>query len=263
MPEVHPFALLKQREVDACVASTQETLHAWKQGWCPAAAFELECFPACDTNMEPDGGHWSAHGATPDAALWQWRSQGFDKQIERTIFNLDHISRNQDRHASSDIAEHIAREASNDLSSSLLRRLSSSAAILQADAGSPPAWLFRRSAGAAWLKVSTGGKSLGILIPNALLPGRTRPAAPAAREPVVPLAQALTGTTAHLRAELGQVQMSLGQLTSLEIGDVITLPIGIDQPLRIFAGKRRLVGQAYLGKQDGHRAVEMLAADKE
>ena len=260
---MHPFSLLKKREIDACLARAQEAMREWKANWCPAAAFEIECLPACDVAMGLRDGHWRAHGAAGDTALWCFQTAGFARQIEHTVFNLDHASRSKDRRATSDIAERVAAEAGESLAASLLHHLSAAPLASRPDAGSLPAWLFRRSAGAALLRVGSGDNRLCILIPNALLPGKSKPVRQAALEPVTPLATALTGITAHLRAELGQVEMTLGQLNSLALGDVITLPVGIDQPLKLFAGKRHLVSLAYLGKQDGNRAVEVFAADKQ
>lgn len=82
--------------------------------------------------------------------------------------------------------------------------------------------------------------------------------------PLVPLHKAIEKKTTSLRLELAAVELDLGSLQSLVLGDVIPLPHRLDQPLQVLAEDGRPLCTAYLGQQQGMRAIELFrsAADE-
>jgi hypothetical protein len=81
--------------------------------------------------------------------------------------------------------------------------------------------------------------------------------------PLVPLHQAIEKKTTSLRLELAAVELDLGSLQALVLGDVIPLPHRLDQPLQVLAEDGSPLCAAYLGQQQGMRAIELFrsAAD--
>lgn len=75
--------------------------------------------------------------------------------------------------------------------------------------------------------------------------------------PLVPLHKAIEKKTTSLRLELAAVELDLGSLQALVLGDVIPLPHRLDQPLQVLAEDGRPLCTAYLGQQQGMRAIEL------
>lgn len=86
----------------------------------------------------------------------------------------------------------------------------------------------------------------------------------AAVQPLTPLTVAVQGRTVPLRIGLRGVELTLGTLQSLQVGDVLRLPHRLDEPLSVHAAGSsaaegvRPMCEAYLGLKDGHPAVELL-----
>lgn len=107
--------------------------------------------------------------------------------------------------------------------------------------------------GSAW-RLLLNGACVAQLAAPAPAPRRTPAAAPTA------LLTALRDQPLTLRAALGGVEMTLGGLRSLAVGDVIRLPHALDEPLSLIDADGRAVCPAFLGSQRGWRALELLAA---
>lgn len=97
-----------------------------------------------------------------------------------------------------------------------------------------------------------GGMAVARLNP----PKRERRAAK--KSPLTALGAAVGPATAVLRAQLRPVELTLGQIRSLQMGDVVVLPHALDQALEVRSDAGTLVCEAYLGRMDGHRSLEVL-----
>ncbi len=90
----------------------------------------------------------------------------------------------------------------------------------------------------------------------ALLAATAASAAPATRK--TSIAVALAGRGIELRAMLGGVELSLRQLQSLRVGDVVPLEHRLDEPALVESTAADPLCRGWLGQQDGHVAVEMV-----
>jgi len=72
--------------------------------------------------------------------------------------------------------------------------------------------------------------------------------------------QALGAHLMPLHAELAEVELSLGQLQDLAVGDVVRLAHPLDAPLQIKTQTGQTLCAAWLGQQQGHLAVELALA---
>ncbi|MEO6936650.1 MAG: hypothetical protein ABI171_15025 [Collimonas sp.] len=77
---------------------------------------------------------------------------------------------------------------------------------------------------------------------------------------LVPVHKAIAQQTTSLRLELSAVELDLGSLQALVLGDIIPLPHGLEQPLAVIGEDGKLLCDAYLGQQQGMRAVELVLA---
>lgn len=124
---------------------------------------------------------------------------------------------------------------------------------LSADAR-PDAALFRHGFGG--LLVELGWQAGRVLL---LCDGeRAVPRGPARPRPALaPLAGALRAVPAKLEVDLGEVTLSLGELQTLGVGDVLCLRAPLERPLEVKVEGRALA-RAQLGASDGHRAVALI-----
>jgi hypothetical protein len=82
---------------------------------------------------------------------------------------------------------------------------------------------------------------------------------PATKSPdLVHLADALDSQTLEVRAELAQVTLSLGELETLSIGDVVMVPHQLSTPLQLIGPQENVLCEAWLGKQSGQVAIELV-----
>lgn len=83
---------------------------------------------------------------------------------------------------------------------------------------------------------------------------------------LAPVLRAIAHEPLSFRVELTPAELRLGDLQSLRIGDVLTLPHRLETPLSVLPGNDTSttpMGLAYLGARNGHRAIELLRTDTE
>jgi hypothetical protein len=81
---------------------------------------------------------------------------------------------------------------------------------------------------------------------------------PAGKVALTPLSQAAGQARLVLRVQLQSVELTLGQITSLQAGDVVILPHALEDPLQLVSGTGAVLCQAYLGQTASRRALELL-----
>lgn len=75
---------------------------------------------------------------------------------------------------------------------------------------------------------------------------------------VASLNEALAGHAARLRVELTPVDISVGNLASLTVGDVLVLPHLLTQTLHVRTEDGQPLCDGYLGQLQGQRAIELI-----
>ena len=123
---------------------------------------------------------------------------------------------------------------------------------------------FQRWSGAVFIALPWCGQELRILLggrgAEAFL--RHQKAIPprfaAEKAAVAPVWEAVSPLACAMRAELEPVDLSLGAVKALRIGDVIELAHSLDRPLLAKAATGELLCEAFLGRAGTHRAIELL-----
>jgi Type III flagellar switch regulator (C-ring) FliN C-term len=105
------------------------------------------------------------------------------------------------------------------------------------------------------LRLLAGGNEVENLLRDQLAIAPPSAATPA---PLVPLWAAVSGLAAVVRAELEPVELSLGAVRALRVGDVIGLSHPLDRPVLARTAGGDLLCEAYLGKSGDQRAIELL-----
>lgn len=78
------------------------------------------------------------------------------------------------------------------------------------------------------------------------------------RPALVSLNEALAAHSTRLRVELAAVDISVGNLQSLTVGDVLVLPHPLTQTLQVKTTQGLSLCEGYLGQQQGQRAIELI-----
>ena len=92
-------------------------------------------------------------------------------------------------------------------------------------------------------------------------PGKLTSGSAALGAPVrVSVLQALSTYPLRLRAQLRDVELNIGQLQGLRVGDVVPLGHRLDTPTDMVSQDGRIVCHGWLGQNQGQVAVEMAAS---
>ncbi len=243
------IATLTQR-LDGCV-------RAWATRW-EASIDDLALFNAHEVPVGAPNAWTPWLGHATGLHPWAWVSDGDEPPalgLARALFG---------RTTEGTVAHELAGRAWVEFGDELARRLGQVASAAAGPFGAPSARLWGgdialrlqlRGAGSfdLWLRVD--GDSAARLLRD-----QARPAARALPPVETPVLAAIAARSVTLRVELAPVEVDLGTLQSLRVGDVLTLPHRLEQPLDLHApdAPATVACTAYLGSRDGRRAVELI-----
>lgn len=88
-------------------------------------------------------------------------------------------------------------------------------------------------------------------------PPRSAPL-PTSGAPLTPLTAAAAAADAVLAVRLHPVELTLGAIGSLRVGDVVVLPHALERPLDVVTADGAVLCEAYLGRLGAHRSLELL-----
>lgn len=174
------------------------------------------------------------------------------------------------------VADDVAAEAVEDWRVRLSKWIGGTAAD-RTDApvirerSSLPVRLAQPWSGAVWLSIDWGGHHFVLVMDfscaTRLLSSRDAVSTDAentvasAGAGLVPVLTALSGETLCVSAELSPIELDLGALTGLRIGDVVRIPHALETPLLVRVNDGTPLFQGFLGRLDEHKALELQRAD--
>lgn len=154
-----------------------------------------------------------------------------------------------------DFMERMSRCLGIDVDADVLGKQSADAAIAPEDR--------RNWSGAVMATVQWCGEELGFYLNGAcvqkIVPARKPAAASAPATQLIPLHRAIARQPFTCTVELAPVEISLGNLRALAPGDVVVLKHPLDEPSLVRTADAAVVCGAYLGKQNGNWALELVA----
>lgn len=237
-------------QLSAQALALQRAVQAWQRDW-GLAASEVTCVPA----GEDDAARWQP---LPGAARAWWRDSGagdaqLREALQLALFATPSDAAAADRLDAAGLAAEVAQSAWTDFWNRF-------AALAQGQDAGDPHQCFQPWSGAVVATLPWCGLTLRLLLAGAeaeaLLPPAAR-VARAAPPPAEPLARAIAPLRCTVRAELAPVELSLGAVHALRVGDVLELSHPLDAPLLARTEGGALLAEAYLGKAAGHRAIEL------
>ncbi|MBX3625335.1 MAG: FliM/FliN family flagellar motor switch protein [Rhizobacter sp.] len=169
------------------------------------------------------------------------------------------------------LAESVASRAADDLAAALSALFDATGSSLPEPAGrdlKPWSGAVRAKlalgarASTCWLHASP--QAMSAHLRKATATG-SRKAFPSSR--LTPVLRAIAHESLSFKVELAPAELRLGELQSLQVGDVLTLPHGLETPLSVRPSDSDLdaspIGLAYLGARHGCRAIELLRTDND
>lgn len=260
---VRPFTLLAASVLARVAALVDSALVAWRQDWGVAAgALSVQCERAWEAEL-PAATLWRQGRRGEAGAAWlAWPGQ-FSGALAHALFAPD-----------SEGAALLASAAglAGDCAEAAFEQLSAALASIvlpgtsQRDNSQPDPADLARGAGAMLLRLRIGKQELCVLLDGAcgaaLAARCPAPAAPG-RAALAPLnyLHALRALPLRLPVQAGSVELGLGSLATVVVGDVIRLDTPIDAAVAVLAPGRQALLQAYLGQADGFIAVELSGRD--
>jgi flagellar motor switch/type III secretory pathway protein FliN len=242
-----PLLAWSEAQLAQVAAMIEQAAAAWRSAWLPrdAGAARMTCGAAHELDAAARA-PWALIGLEAGARAWL-RGADSSARMMRELFGVD------PRAGDAPVAHAVAGRAQSALLQDLVRaaRLSPAAA-----SGSAGADLFARWSGAV-IVTSVDTPAFELLLDGECVRRLVTTSVQAASLPAAqPLAEALADRKLPLRVELAGIELSLGTLAALRIGDVIPLPHGLDEPLHVTTGGAPVCA-AWLGRRHGHRAIEL------
>lgn len=286
---VRPLRHWKAQQVEAVCADMDRQIAAWASDWAVQAVREQgqdgESVAVVsvieDWSSEAFAASlWRAWPAQDGSAVW-WsvaprsRAAGQATRVPQlAVMDAMCGSAGRPVHTTGMIAQQMANEAWGDCQQRLAACFGI-APLAPNQAGCErelPAGLVQPWSGALGLRLSFAGMHILLVAdPRSMQRwGGTRSpvssAAPAEpRTTLVPIAKAVAPCTAQLSVELAPVDIGLGVLANLRLGDVLRTSHRLETPLRVLvdrvdraADRGELLCEAFLGQQGDLRAVELL-----
>lgn len=266
-------------ELSRLAGGVHEVLRSWQMDWGARPGGAVSCLNAWDIPL--DEGGWQlamldGEAALEPAAWWRWAHSDGDvgslPTAARSLFGeapeLTCVSANG---SCGEIEQEVSQAAWADfwqrlaLIFNLAPAKSINAPSDLLGVSDPDRTLSRPWSGAVALVQSCWGREMHILMRSAeasnLLPHRA-PATSRSATPLVPVWHAMASAPLQVRAELAPVELTLGSIKGLRIGDVIELPHPLDRSLAVKTISGEPICDAFLGKVGNNRAIELLKPAK-
>ena len=252
----YPFLLLKRSTVEWLETRATTALAHWAAEW-GSLPITVHCVAASDTAWcAAEKEAWQTRELTSDMVVWVHLEPGLTRSLVHPLFNLNEANATSDKHHASDLADSVIEASVEDVQVNVITSLTGyvSHAVT---ASVPPAYLWRRGSGAVLCTIRLGDKSLSLLLPAVSIPP-INTASTTPRAPITLLQHALHQAQVKLCVEVSQAELTLGYLGTLAVGDVLSLPTHLDEPLRVSGPGDTTICQAHLGSLQGYHAIELI-----
>lgn len=263
-PDLQPRALCwpGERHCAALANLARQAMEQWRLTWLDGrhdVSLDVVCAPAHTAGEVQD---WQPlmNAADADDGVWVSEPAGA-RQLLAALLGIAPSSASR---ALPPLAAELAAQARGDYLLALKQVLAGGRGEATHVAGYPapmPAAHAKVWSGAARMDISAGGaliaqlhlgpRRVQVLEPKAASPAPTA-------QPLADLGQALSSQRARLRVELSGVEITLGQMQALALGDVLLLPHLLEQPLHVLEEQGQQICAGYLGQQDGGKAIELV-----
>lgn len=251
--KTRPIELLGESDLLRTRQTAAQALEAWRAVWGlePREA-RIACVRAWESEERSPANEEGWLGWADEGAGWAAASPGFACAVRQSLFGPPQTGASE---YDTPIALELCNLAIDDLVARLLAGETPSA-VRKCEPGPAPA------IPASVFEHGSGVVAMDIRLEEGRLFAVTR-RAPRARQDQAGSQSfgeshgAMRAVPVALDAQLGELDIDLGTLQSLEVGDVIRLPARLDQPVRLLAPDGGTVCFGDFGTQEGFRALSL------
>ena len=234
---------------------TSQALRSWSARWGIEASCAVEPWLQGSATSEAPASERLREQSAHRAARLLWPSMTLDHALLKALYGAD-----VDGTAPHSLAQRSVQHVATDLRKTLAEAWHVGEWQLDAEGSAAPA------AYSVWdaaldIQIDVGGALISAQVPGlrfraAQAPAPLRPSTGAA---------ALTpfhGLTTSMTAVVGQAEVCLADIASLQCGDVLLLDTSIQEPVRLVIDGGTVALYAGLGQQNGRRALQLLSSPK-
>lgn len=256
---VRPFVLVGAKALARIRGAIAQVAAKWSADWIPGMVIpSVSCRAVADLAPEEDlsAQAWSRLGQAEAQPLWV--AGAAPKVLRGWLFGTANGSDGGSDPAV--LAEECAVRALDDFLQRLVEVMNLPAAPEGPKGGQEAlSELTRAGSGAVLVNVAIGAADLGLLLSGACVAGflkaESEQTLPMGR--LSPVSEGLAAQEVGLKVWLGKVEVTLGMLREISVGDVIRLPTPIDDAMDVSTDDGAVLFKSYLGVKDGHLAIEL------
>lgn len=247
-----PYRLLGASDRAAIQAALTEPLAAWGRTWLGEdSALRLELGADLPADQDAD---WQVQGAGPNLWLAWEQSLWHDSVLSDAMFPLG--GDDQGSAIPGPLTEAVLLACRTDLLQQIWTKVGETGAPAMKN-GLHGVNLGPGS-GCAFARIVGNGLELSLAFGGALLESLAAPQRPAVKKPALQPRQAGLGVaTLRLEVMLGDAEISLVELSSLSVGDVIALDSATRDPLSVHVVGGSRAFQAHLGRNAERKVVQV------
>lgn len=246
-----PLRAWRASQLAALERGLQASLHEWAQAWSiEAVEGEVRCEPACPSD---GSAAWSTLGARAGGPAWIAEPPELKARIASALFATPD--------AQTPVVRRVCAACMRDLRERLVANLqlaapdaACSAVPTHAEWG---AWSGAVQARLCFdVQLLLAGEAVVAVL------GQGCAMAPSERDPSAPLVavpDAMADVRVPMAVHLGACAVGLGTLRGLQVGDVMHLGHGLEEPVQVRDGLGRALFDAFLSREGKHKAVELAA----
>ncbi|WP_137939842.1 FliM/FliN family flagellar motor switch protein [Chitinivorax sp. B] len=253
--DVRPFFLLSQSYIAGLQSRIRTGIQHWESRWGTQIPNTLQIRSPQSLPSNDRQGVWQTwYGQAGLSVLV--KSEDVERFCDQVLFADRRQTSLSDRHLESGLAPLVVSQAAADFVQQLLSAVREQpyAAQHHEQPTALPTEIFR--AGADVLLISwadTQGKPLNLLVT-----GLPTPAIRSLGRPNQSWRQAIGKQHLQVKVELGQVELTVGQIETLRLGDVVKLDQSLDAPLLVRDDQDTPIFHCHPGTQHGHRAISLI-----
>jgi flagellar motor switch/type III secretory pathway protein FliN len=255
--EHRPYRLLNKTGLAAIERRLAAAWDAWTAAWLathPPA--RIRCYRAAEYRVARTRPEAWLYAGPAAASVALTCSAGFAGRLGALLTGSGAA---EIRGSASPLRDELVRGALAELVALLCPWAAGSAAARIGGAEALPEHGWEAGSGAAVAVLEWDRELVELVLGAAQVATLLPPAAAPARQPGTRIADALGGGRLTLKVLAGEVQLELGLLQTIAIGDVIKLDTRIDQPLQVVNEDGARLCGAFLGSCDGRKSVQLVA----
>ena len=260
--KLRPYALLGATVLNETARRLTAAAEDWRSAWgLDMLDIHVECTRAWQAEFLQSPLQWQRCCTEQEKSVWVAWQPEFFRYIQRQLFPPDQRHMAQPKRMLS-----LASDGAEKALLALSDHIAGVAALgdpSRHNSEAPPVAVFQHGSGAVCARIQVGEQSAMCLFNRecvgAVSP-RTMPHAAAL--PTMDIRKALSGIAVTLPIEIGQVDVEVGALMTLALGDVIRLSTSVDQPLTVYGPERKALFDGYLGVMDKSVALEVVRRGK-